>query len=358
MPEGTVLENTPLPFVDPGLNAVTVVNHVVNYGWEYVWHCHILSHEEMDMMHSMLLGVAPRVPLTPTATLSGSGATRQVIVRWVDDSLNETGFTIQRSPNISFTTAIATYNVPANTTVYSDTIGTSTQLYYYRVAAINTFGDTYVYPAPAVGFPNQTMNSGYTAGATFGSPQPPTAPTNLTATVQSGTRINVTWSASPLATSYVLTRTGGTTTVAAVTLNGVANTSYLDTRSINAGVLYTYTLVAVNGSSLPALSSAPVSVSLVVPLRAPTNLRLLSRQRQSVSMGWSGTTGASYQVWRKLGDAQSGNLYTLVATTAVNTTNYNNTGLSPNTTYTWYVVATMNGLTSGPSSVLTVTTLP
>jgi hypothetical protein len=30
---------------------VDIINHYVNFGWEYVWHCHILSHEEMDMMH-------------------------------------------------------------------------------------------------------------------------------------------------------------------------------------------------------------------------------------------------------------------------------------------------------------------
>ena len=27
-----------------------IVNTMTNFGWEYVWHCHILSHEEMDMM--------------------------------------------------------------------------------------------------------------------------------------------------------------------------------------------------------------------------------------------------------------------------------------------------------------------
>ena len=27
-----------------------ITNQMVNFGWEYVWHCHILSHEEMDMM--------------------------------------------------------------------------------------------------------------------------------------------------------------------------------------------------------------------------------------------------------------------------------------------------------------------
>jgi hypothetical protein len=33
------------------------VNHYVNFGAEYVYHCHILSHEEMDMMPAFTTGV-------------------------------------------------------------------------------------------------------------------------------------------------------------------------------------------------------------------------------------------------------------------------------------------------------------
>ena len=33
-----------------GNNTAAITNQLVNFGWEYVWHCHILSHEEMDMM--------------------------------------------------------------------------------------------------------------------------------------------------------------------------------------------------------------------------------------------------------------------------------------------------------------------
>ena len=33
--------------------------NLVNFGWEYVWHCHILSHEEMDMMRPVSLALPP-----------------------------------------------------------------------------------------------------------------------------------------------------------------------------------------------------------------------------------------------------------------------------------------------------------
>jgi len=39
--------------------AITGVHNVLyDFGWEYVWHCHILSHEEMDMMRPIILQVA------------------------------------------------------------------------------------------------------------------------------------------------------------------------------------------------------------------------------------------------------------------------------------------------------------
>jgi len=39
---------------DANGNPVTTVNQVENYGWEYVWHCHLLGHEENDMMRSII----------------------------------------------------------------------------------------------------------------------------------------------------------------------------------------------------------------------------------------------------------------------------------------------------------------
>ena len=56
LPEGaTLIEPPPAGWFDPAGNAITeILNHYVNFGWEYVWHCHILAHEEMDMMHTLV----------------------------------------------------------------------------------------------------------------------------------------------------------------------------------------------------------------------------------------------------------------------------------------------------------------
>ena len=39
-----------------------IINEIVNFGWEYVCHCHILSHEEMDMMRPVSVFVPRAAP--------------------------------------------------------------------------------------------------------------------------------------------------------------------------------------------------------------------------------------------------------------------------------------------------------
>ena len=70
--------------VDPSGQSAAVTNHVINFGWEYVWHCHLLGHEENIMMRPMVIAVAPKAPLTLTAT-DGS---LTVNLQLVDNSLN------------------------------------------------------------------------------------------------------------------------------------------------------------------------------------------------------------------------------------------------------------------------------
>jgi FtsP/CotA-like multicopper oxidase with cupredoxin domain len=134
--------------VDPLGNPVTVTNQLCNFGWEYVDHCHILGHEENDMMRPMAFGVAPEAPTTLTATLIGAQGIR---LNWVNVALNTTGITIQRASNAAFTLNLVNLTAAANATTINDNPARGT--YYYRVIASNTIG-------LALGaYPTMTMNS-------------------------------------------------------------------------------------------------------------------------------------------------------------------------------------------------------
>jgi len=193
MPENAVLvPPAPAGWFDPDGNNITeILNHYVNFGWEYVWHCHILAHEEMDMMHSLVAAVPPKAPTGLSAVLAGNGNNKRAVLNWVDNSLNETGFTVQKATNAGFSPLLATFTVGPNVLTYTDPIGNTNQTFYYRVYASNTVGDTAVYAGSPLGFPTKTANSGFsnTAGVNL-PPPPPAAPSNVQVTCARNTTGN------------------------------------------------------------------------------------------------------------------------------------------------------------------------
>jgi len=166
MPEGAILHGN---IFDPLSNPVNpVANHLVNFGWEYVWHCHILSHEEMDMMRPMSVVVKPKAPTGLAATLHG-GPT--VLLSWADNSINETGFRVERATDPAFTAGLTTSAVGEGVTVYTDSTVAAGTSYFYRVAAINTVGDTFDYTVnnpQSVSFPTKTAVSAFSNTAAIG----------------------------------------------------------------------------------------------------------------------------------------------------------------------------------------------
>ena len=142
-----------------------IVNEMTNFGWEYVWHCHILSHEEMDMMRPQAVYVPRALPATPTLGYTlGS-----VILTWDDatpvnmldpltwgNPASEIGFRVERSIGGAPYEVLA--KVPANQITYTDPVDTTTitQSYAYRVVAYNAEGDatsnviTILPPPPAI----------------------------------------------------------------------------------------------------------------------------------------------------------------------------------------------------------------
>jgi FtsP/CotA-like multicopper oxidase with cupredoxin domain len=161
----------PIMAFNPDGEPVDIINHYVNFGWEYVYHCHILSHEEMDMMHAQVVGVAPAAPTFVSAVASGNGGNRRYTVTWTDNSKNETAFVIERSSSPTGPWSILA-TVPSDPLTVGPGTGTRTYVdrtrntYYYQVYAINVVGDTWDYSNPAFnnippggGWPTLTLDS-------------------------------------------------------------------------------------------------------------------------------------------------------------------------------------------------------
>ncbi len=157
-----------------------IINETVNFGWEYVWHCHILSHEEMDMMRPMTVFVPRAVPDVPVVTFTRGS----VILNWTDgtpvnyadpttwaDPKNEIGFKIERAEvtngvvgeYVQIATALA------NVTTYTDNPD-PTLTYSYRVIAFNVAGDSTSVPltVPPATLPSTTVLTSSSNPSVFG----------------------------------------------------------------------------------------------------------------------------------------------------------------------------------------------
>jgi FtsP/CotA-like multicopper oxidase with cupredoxin domain len=292
LPEGATLPPPgPAGWFDPATNTIPeILNHYVNFGWEYVWHCHILSHEEMDLMHSLVFAAPPRAPSGLAASFPTTGATR-VVLTWTDNSTQEAQFTIQRATNSTFTSGLTTFTYvnPVTTApsavTYTDSTVAKNTAYWYRVAANGQVaGDV-----ATANFPTMSADSAATTslGANFVTITTGAAPTTIaapgvpTATPQAGPQVSVTWRDNATnETGFIVNRC--TVVPPATTCsnfaqiaapgprNNTGNVTYVDT-TVAFGSSYRYQVAAFNagGTSAFATMANPVVVPAIPP--APTN---------------------------------------------------------------------------------------
>jgi uncharacterized protein YkwD len=106
---------------------------------------------------------ADTAPTAPSGLTATPVPPTQINLSWTDNSDNESGFRIERSPDGTTWTEIAT--VGANVTTYSNTGLTCNQTYYYRVRAYNAQGNSgysntvSVAPAGDIYEPDNTSNN-------------------------------------------------------------------------------------------------------------------------------------------------------------------------------------------------------
>jgi FtsP/CotA-like multicopper oxidase with cupredoxin domain len=377
MMPGTVLKG-PLPagFVDPqgdpvqlpGLLEGEIFNEKVNLGWEYVYHCHILGHEEMDMMHSVAAVMAPEMPLNLTATANGSG----IALQWLDDSMGETSYRVERAAaSTGPWSAVGTLQSPARsgiggTVAYTDTTVAANTPYYYRVFAVNLVGTTlsssFTLPV-APGFPTMSADSAPSHIATATLTPSVAAPTNLTVTLLAGpTRIQLQFRDNATnETGFQVERSvngGAFTQIAAPgPRNSTGNVNYTD-NNVTVGNTYAYRVRAVRNGSFSAYSNT-ATVAITVP-NAPSGLSATAARagaNDTVTLRWTdnSTNNTSFTLQRSTNATFTTNVVT-TNNIAANATTYTQNGVPRQTTYYYRIRAVSPAGTSAWSNVFTITT--
>jgi FtsP/CotA-like multicopper oxidase with cupredoxin domain len=332
MPDGEELY--PGQMFDPQGNPIQVFNHLINYGWEYVYHCHILSHEEMDMMRPVLVAIPPVAPTG--ATNDGFGT-----ISWIDSSLSETAFVVEKSADAGitwvFVNRIDRVLGAPNTTgeVLSVTDPAPPTGDQYRVYAENTVGDTATVALAA--FPVVTVKSVYAYAAA----STPAAPTSLSVTLVSGpeARLSFTDNASN-EDSFIVERAdnGGAfallATLAAFPTTGTV--SYADP-TVVAGNSYTYQVAAVNTSGTSPFSNQASATVPTLPPLDPTGLTAVYAAGPSVDLAW--TDNASDEDGYVVERSTDGISFGSVATLPANSQTYADTTVAFDQGYTYRVYA-------------------
>jgi FtsP/CotA-like multicopper oxidase with cupredoxin domain len=355
-PGTTLMGPLPNGFQDPTGLPVTVANEKINLGWEHVWHCHILAHEEMDMMHSLSFVIPPDAPTGLSATSVTGGAR----LSWTDSSVAETRFTVQRAtastgPWTTLTTLLSTNRPGVGSTVmYTDTTVAVGSSYYYQVIATNLVGSSlssgFTLPA-APGFPTMNAESAPSNIATFISTPTVNAPTNLTATLLTGPfRIRLQWTDNATNESgFRVERSvngGAFTQIAAPgARTGTGAVTFTD-NNVTAGNTYTYRVRAsrvVGGTTTFSAYSNEVTVVVATLPAAPTGLRATAARvgtLDNVTLNWTDNANneTSFTLQRARDQTFTVGL-TTINNLPANSTSYVDVGLPINWTFFYRIRA-------------------
>jgi hypothetical protein len=298
--------------------------------------------------------------------VTGTANNPRVNLTWTDNSIKETQFTIQRASDANFTTGLRTFTAAAaagsgTNVAYTDTTVSPNNTYWYRVFAIGaTVGDTQAYPG-SLGFPTMSADSvsGTQTILVGAAPGTPTAPTNLTAALQTGPQVSLTWRDNATnETGFVVERcsfVAPATTCSnfaqiatAGPRNNTGNVTYVDT-TVAFGNSYLYRVAAVNSASVPpytyvTLADANAVVVPAIPA-APTNFRVsvvkANGNNYTATLNWASATGpTNFTIQRATNLSFTTGLNTSTVTGTARTVNQT---VNRNTVY-YYRIRANNGL--------------
>jgi len=334
--------------------------------------------------------IAPVAPASLTATAVSDSA---IDLLWADSANNEDGYRVERSPNGSSWSTIATKG--ANSISHSDTNLIASTLYYYRVAAFNTAGDsgfasasaTTDDPPPFVEYVAQSeSNSEGSVSGSYTATQSDGGALETLTEQQSGG--NPAKRRSSLSHTWTFNVTAGNSSTLSAnawssgssdgdefhfewstdgsTWNEAFVVASVDSANLQSAVLTPApagtVFVRVTDTDNTQGHSATDSLFVdhlfirvdnqpVVPPVAPTSLSATAAAYNQVDLAWTDAAGdeTGYEVERADGLEPGAGPYAVIATLAADSASYSDTTVSPESEYS-YRVRAIKGATASAYS--------
>ncbi|MEQ1619862.1 MAG: multicopper oxidase domain-containing protein [Methylococcales bacterium] len=349
-PEGSSLGFTP---IDPltGFPAVKT-NKWENFDNEYVWHCHILGHEENDFMRPVVFhpfvidsvvgspttgewivpgtsgnGISgklakPAAPTNPAAQSLAQG----VVLNWADTATTEFRFDVLRANGLNAVDGYAKIGQAlANELGYTDVTAAEVTEYSYKVVAVGAKG----------------TNESVSASVTTGQFTAPGAPV-LTVVANNATSVALSWPDVTGEVSYQVLRTDDLGVVTTIAPNLAMNSNGFIDNTVVPNSSYSYQVIAVNNVGPSASNVAPATT----PVAAVANV-VATSTLDTVKLSWSNpNAGVTTVTVTRDG--------TDISAQVVNGSSLSDTGLAANTSYDY--VITVTGANGTASTTITTAT--
>ena len=380
--------------------ATTYTNSPVSFGWEYVWHCHLLGHEENDMMRPVDFAGSPDAPTIGTAVPAQNGSyAGTMTVKWSNNANWQlTNFVVQRADDANFSSGVVKtlsdkstpiggqyVNWQGGSTTLGGALGTALTFTDNFTNAATQSGKTFYYRVRAESANGYSAwSAGVSAKApTFVAPPAPPAAPVLGAVTNGSTQASIV-----VSTASVLN--GGTFTKYQYSLDAGATwadfapsvtsrtASPLVVTGLTNGTAYSLTVRGVssggNGSASNAVALAPVVATVAAPTGIVVTSTANSGSNARIVLSWTGlrasgaSAGVSYVVRYSTGPNGTGTVASVNVAGNTGGTNYTTTitngtataVLAHLTTYYLQIQAVQTGLTSSawtpqPSGVTAVT---
>ncbi|MCY3714372.1 MAG: fibronectin type III domain-containing protein [Gemmatimonadetes bacterium] len=292
-----------------------------------------------------------QAPSPPPATPSGLSATAtsssQIDLTWTDESDNEDGFKVERKLSTESDADFSQIGMTvANDTTYTDSGLSPSTTYVYRVRAFNDSGDS--------GY------SGTDLATTPSASNLPKAPSSLSASAVSSSRINLSWTDnSDNETGFKIERklmSASDSTFSQIGRTNANGTTYSDS-SLDEGTGYKYRVRAYNDSGNSVYSGTASATTHVTIPSAPSSLSASARSSSQIDLSWTDNSDneTGFKIERKLTSA-SDSTFSQIGTAGANARSYTDGGLSASMGYTYRVRAYNTAGNSGYSRTASATT--